>query len=1366
MENKSKYTFTRMDLDTSPNKHTPEVYFKGRNIRVVTTGEQTTGAITNEKGDVFYLRVPFITSISPEISYVFNTQTFSTPTITEPSVLANLAGNEIADNHVIVGFGTILDQIIFFTYNTVSQNNAIWKVDASTNTPTIELIYINNLGITPSNPVRRVIVNKENRDIVKIYWVTENTILRAIKLGSNSINTPLTNLDVAPSINYSTPEVISLLSGGTLQPGVYQYAYSLYTNLGTETKVSPLSDPYTISEPLRGTMPNIDTGVSAEVEITNLDNRFDFIKLYRIAYLEGTAEPEISFITESEIVNSSFFYVDGGGIPISLLGVEEFLSLGNDPFVVKDIAIKDSRMIAANIVYNKFDIDFEARAYRFDSNQNALLKDNNRPDITINGPNPNYDQVPENFDCINPSNFAETNRNVSLNQSNSNADYQKYIYTSDGTTLGAEGKHIIVKIKSESRAIDNSSAINPEYLQSTESHLNGLNYKFRSRKRDEIYRLGIRFINDKGQYSFPKWICDLRMPTANTHILVNKTPNPTFNILHYEVELKNNFTLPSNIVGYQIVEVPRKLGDRTIIAQGYVTSMIRTPFNENAAGNPQYRNVKMPSWNMRSWHTNDNNMRNSSLNRISHLFPLSSTNTLSGIPTILDLNQQFNEGALLNYPTRGAAQGTELGGNLGDNISNYHRQDSADVHFYSPEVNIFKSGINLSPENYLVVSYGSEVGASQSWQYNSTRLNLSETVQDFHAQTSNLWSGGLYRTVGTNEGRIIPNSSNIRNYKAIIRKGTFSNSVEGTPSRIPLSVTPTYVADSRTPSIIDLNAQTGARIISKPFAITDSQRVFEANHCESLILSFQDSFEGSFRGHLASGGPNGDDFSNSLFTAVGIPMFVSVDLKRTLPNQYGGNTFSARTLNDYLPVSKVYAFNERVNNIYNGDTFVTYYNFLRLEAVNTDDFIDGASFSEVVMVPIETTINLDLRNDTDNYKFAKLPQVEKTLESFHIYNNAFGRVPDAVKSFSKPFNFNEIEEFKNRVIASDNKINGELIDSWLKFRPLNFLDIDNIYGDINGIMTHNNEVYAFQDNAVSMLRINPRVIIQDIDGVGLEQGTGQVLQDVMYLSTSSGTKNQFSIVNTPYGIYYYDTLAKEFKIISKNQDTPEGLVKGLFSYINNVSNEVNLDNPYLLKGISGNYFNQFKEQYHIVLDPNGQVPIESVANNFLAQGYTSFYNYNKPFLIPSQSNLFGIASDFKRVFKMKEGDYGKFTGINYDSSVTLIVNHNADFTKTLDNALFNSVVTISGIEVPLSTLTSILVTNDYQTTGEVPLVVNQNVRRKFREWRIAVPREKDSRNRIRSQYFYVTLNFKNEDNKKLVLYDVIFTHTLAPASFI
>src|SRR5699024_8875371 len=102
-----------------------------------------------------------------------------------------------------------------------------------------------------------------------------------------------------------------------------------------------------------------------------------------------------------------------------------------------------------------------------------------------------------------------------------------------------------------------------------------------------------------------------------------------------------------------------------------------------------------------------------------------------------------------------------------------------------------------------------------------------------------------------------------------------------------------------------------------------------------------------------------------------------------------------------------------------------------------------------------------------------------------------------------------------------NKIPNESVDSWTKILPNETLHLDGTHGGINATNIYENKLIVFQDSGIAQVEVSPRVLIQAEDTTSLEIGKGDILNDFVYLSYTSGTLNRFGTVLGERGIYYY-----------------------------------------------------------------------------------------------------------------------------------------------------------------------------------------------------------------------------------------------------
>jgi hypothetical protein len=65
-----------------------------------------------------------------------------------------------------------------------------------------------------------------------------------------------------------------------------------------------------------------------------------------------------------------------------------------------------------------------------------------------------------------------------------------------------------------------------------------------------------------------------------------------------------------------------------------------------------------------------------------------------------------------------------------------------------------------------------------------------------------------------------------------------------------------------------------------------------------------------------------------------------------------------------------------------------------------------------------------------------------------MYNTAYSSNLTAVPIYPSKTEYIDTNRYDTRIHYSDPKTNGEYVDSWLKFKPMNFIDVDTRFGEI------------------------------------------------------------------------------------------------------------------------------------------------------------------------------------------------------------------------------------------------------------------------------------------------------------------------------
>lgn len=556
-----------------------------------------------------------------------------------------------------IGYGIIRDNIYLFTTpckDLDPQTNGggygyIWKLNYNNITflssdSSIELIYAGDLGFTTyyNIPQTGVVGRYENGNIQRIYWTDNYNKLRSINVADPQVFAlDISLLDVVSSVDFDIPIMKSINKGGsvTMPVGCYQLAYRLKTTGSSVTSYSPLSNMVFVMTPDESLHTGgsnwrdyhgdpLGTGALKQIvwNIAHIDQDYSRIEAI-ILRREGKNDiPDIIQIFEGPITGESMDILVNGDIiegPDSVsVTLDEFLALSSVFTHAKTIGTKDNRLVAGNVRVQSGLLDYDTRAYRFESSgfNFKIVEDDiiNTYDITT------WDTIDDKSDAVNPSNLDPLDPNY----------LPGYEYNINGN-LGGSGPNISYEFYTVATAADKSIEIptcsggnpyvstNPDYttfeldlnVYSSDKDGNddlqtypitfpspindGIKYPqmnsiYIGYQSSEIYRFGIQFYDKTKNPYFVKWIGDIKFPNDLDPIpasncvfedgtLTGQSSNvKSFTLIHSaniafvnQLGIKFDINIPANlsekISGYSIVRVKREESDKTIIAEGIVS---------------------------------------------------------------------------------------------------------------------------------------------------------------------------------------------------------------------------------------------------------------------------------------------------------------------------------------------------------------------------------------------------------------------------------------------------------------------------------------------------------------------------------------------------------------------------------------------------------------------------------------------------------------------------------------------------------------------------------------------------------------------------------------------------------------------------
>ena len=1361
-----KYTYNGANQDITKSKHSQEFYFDAQHIRITATDSQSTGSVTNEKGNTLVVSLPRV-QIEQSASRIIYGDKSLNINYTSGLELDNQINNNLLStdesNHKLIGKAIGRNSFILFTNS--NNMDCIWEVEnVLEGEYNLKLLYVRNLNFSRNNPIQ-AIFNFENENIQKVYWVDGKNQIRFINIKNDQIEdvTPLidlpsTSINFVGTVDFTQPVVNRILSGGNHTAGVIQYAYNLYRLNNSQTKLSPLSQliPLTKPEGLGGGEVNELVGATPVVEINNIDNSYTNIKVYAIKYTSFNEIPSVNLIADREIPDDRNLIVYDDGINIDTLSLAEFLFLGSDPITPKHIETKENRLFPANIKSKNFilpeELDFRAYSFNINSDISKIgnnVQANQDGDLDINATstlevNSEF-QVPKTFDAI-------------------NLNYNQQRYKKNSDEIGGTGKFLEYTL---------------DKVQFNSNNLNEIE-KYKYFKDDEIYRIGIELYNRLGQTTLPYWISDFKAPISNwasgnfRTILKVKLKQEFYDFI-------NNYNFESDDdkpVGYRILRADRKERDKTIITQGIISGMmVNNRLNS--------RNAPPSSINQR---------KEDSLNTVVY-------------PSILMRNALFdNPIPLRKYEHMRYLQPfeTSLGNIIGPTLVSITRNSNCEIwgqrglryvdayqynimqQIYSPEV-MFDQTINYSSnliykpiallENFSNKAWHNELEIStqlalEEYKINDNNALLFSTLPNIsNLNNVNIITGTKPTDIldrGLHANTNSPGDRTHTNLSLYYRRYARGNSVNfnsldyniyGAPEIQERGQGPrTYNNDSNfryANTLVGVGSDGNGNNTTQAGAV--SIESFN-NRCTTLVLGGTNISYPHNRPTIEEIISNNFTIGQNTFSYA--PNLVS-EIRRPVSyiyfsNMYGGNTYEEKRRTEYLQIGKYTKINqdEVVIDKNVGDTFFQIFRFQRITPTETEVLQhDVNSIIEIVEYPVETTIDLNNRNDLSLFSWDS--RFRPLYNEYHRYNRVYSQQSNLLRTTNVEATFRRINEFDARIQSTKLKIPNETIDSWTDILPNELLDLDGKYGPINHIVSFKDQIFAFQDEAISGIAVNPRIQIPTEDGIGLELGTGGILSDYKYITTSSGSINKWSILPTKKGIYYLDLLNKSIGRVPDGIDISLSDIKGFHSdFFRRLNyNSLSKDNPLQQSGAVFGYDSFNQDVFMTFLQKNGSYTrvFNELKDSFIdLKTYTPnmYFNKGNKLLVPFENKL----------YEQYSGNYNEFFGEIQDSFITLLVNPNVDQDTVFNNVYYNSEVYLNDLDQPLETLTHIKAWNEYQDSGVIPLEIgrDKNLRRKFREWKANIPRE--GRNRIRNPWIFLQLKFENNNNYKLILHDIIVTY--------
>lgn len=1368
-------TFTGgLDLDTDINLLPDNKYRYAENIRIVTNDGGSTGILQNIDGAEQYI------SYIPTGEVIIGTVTVNNIGI----VITKVSATQYNKIYRITGFDTNTPTItvilqgdlqLCLDLNTTPNLSVVANYETDTN---IKIYFTDG---TSSVKMLNVVDNK---------YVGTSSTNPLVDINGNILNPKA--IDITPGAVLQ-PLTVTDLTVGNLPAGSIQYCYQLFNLHGSETPTASLSNIMHLtvsttnqdSQVYEGTTKGSTSAKGCVLSIPINNHDFDRCRIISILYLSNNTIPVISIVDELLITPSDTLitYTDTGNNALGEISIDEFNQLTGYQFIAATLGKKDNRLFTADITDITWNPDtFDARAYRSNLQGIIKLEDSDSSDNLYKWiDTSDLSLIPKTHDCINPFNrmtFAQSKifslvNGLNVDGTAYSGDYDNnYVYGKSvngsryygGHGVNIDYNFITVPLKlSEAQAqnrLNNNCSMNVP-AESTNSMLvtnvgsNSTstimfpastykripNYadpyiasRFKNYQRDEVYRFGIIFYNDKNIPSPVYWIGDIRIPHASeTGFEPFYYDNTSHTLMARALGIK--FTvrnIPNGSTGYEIVRCDRTDSDRTVITQGILSNI------------GEYR--------------------------------IQETDGNAGSGTVIDSSIESRPPVILSYTsnhTRIENRGrVGEGGNL---PKSYIRSDYAK--FISPEISLiqedsekyFKDNIYID-SIYAIASLinNADVTPNASRNFATANKILSSDGTEKSIVYPDLSIVGSY--ISTDSAKDIPNGDLVLTqhfsyepYAAYIAKyymincGVAVNKDDNTNS---LPITTINILDAKYTGDIPYN---GFQSVL-PYRIN----VGNITYTNFGMSSFNETGGDGIRQPVT--GPSGPGlilYAPGLNTSL--PRFGTmsyqtlfsvyqedsltavpvVNIKRSI-NQYGGDTYTSRQnsiyigINEYIKIPSNYwtlSGSQRylTNYAYGGDTYLNLldYPITMTFQANDENYWQHTRKYIGAYIPLESSINMNLFNGDmahrsyrsgDNYLDSHLEMDITQKGTYHVqdkpyflYNTAYSTQQGSKKYIPNTiYAENNVRTF-NRILSSQAKTNNEIIDNWTKFKIADYLDVDNQYGKITNLYTFKDRLFFWQDTSMGIAAVNERSLITDNNVGELTLGTGGILTRYDYLTSTNGSsiKNDRSICNSNSSLYWYDYDKNEICTYDGSV-RPISKLKTVQSYLNTLYNNKSKDTL-------GFYNKKYNEVWFRFYD-------KSLIFNEQLDAYTSFYTFNPKEALQFSDKIIGLKDN--KLYTINSLGISGMTKVDTTAKIELIVNKDIQYTKVFDNVRLQGNF-ITEDEQILTNIGQMKFDTKHQTSGNL-----QNIVFDYREdtYRFALPRANEVTNdlsypsRLRGKY--------------------------------
>ena len=1379
-----------MQKDMSESSFNPQFSFHNMNIRITARDKNTLLSITNEKGNK---DINIIDSV-------------------------NFSNTQILGS--VLGYNVFNDELILFTKSSIN-TDYIYKLWFQNDNLICKTLYVGNLNFSLNHPIETISIY-ENENIKKVYFIDGLNQTRFINIAMNDLKISTLNdgsFNFVQSLDLKENVLINrnVNSSGQFPSGTIQYAFTYYNLYGQESNIfysSPLS--YT-SYKNRGASPEDNVNVSFDITIRNYETRFDYIRIYSIFRSDVNATPTVKIVTDilTPEDSSTDIIFNDNGTGGEVVDPTLLLYIGGEDIIPQAFTQKDNTLFLGNLKLNRPLIN-ESIKNHFTGRINDIQFSNRTvaKGATTNSLYPYRSDLNDNSMYIKTFKYLEWYRfgiqfqhktgkwseviwiGDKQNTLHPNNNFNLGSFTVPYVNINVTDANIINQLTIDGYIKSRGVVVYPQFSERSVIAQGILN--------PTVFNVDDRYSNSP--FAISSWFTRPNIPIDLES--TGSTPD-TINNNNIDkgawLENRHHYPIPDN--GNRNGEIQTLYG---------VANNPYTNATQSSTWLTNYGNNYFIDQSILTFHSPDIEFDERLLNmdlsnvkmRIVGAVPFTSS---AGDIDITTSSAPVGENAIGLYK--------ENIGTLNYDTQAYKSLCSG--FFYMDRVHSWNGGGAFSDKNkgYMVYPWH----ANRSLNNDQARTDYIRTAMlekkklsnlKFSANTyylDNLWNSFISGSnIKTGIGNVeIFNSNEITsikldkplysdgneltyygNYDKVV---SFSNTALSSGYHLRISewenqgVTTNHgkfvsrILDLFSqPQLEDLNFGRGneparVRFNSTPHAVfamnytsTGKQNILPTTIYGGVKINAIKDAPNQPYAFWNTNPPiprtwsiNQDTITlPSLFNQYGY-LWLAELYNDNITNRFGGTTEEAINKNIWIPSSEPVRLLNNSNTplssltlvCQEGDTYFQRYDCLKTYPKSQDD---QNQVVDIVSFFCETHVNIDGRYDRNRGNYSNL---SITPTNFNLMNLGYTQDNNYFPQYSLNSNRFNLSYFPNSITWTKTKTMGELIDTWTNITLASILDADGDKGKINALKNYNNELFGFQDSGIFNILFNSRTQLSTTSGVPIEIANSGKVDGKRYISDRVGTTNKWSIVQTPSGLYFIDTLSKVIYLFNGSLNNISDTL-GFHSWASNNINNIESWRPLDYNNFTGHYDKEHKDIYYIN---------EDLCLNYseLLGQFVSFFNYEKiPFMFNLNNRFFSLqnTNNNTKVWAQNEGRYNEFYGIFKPYSITWLVNPEMSIDKWFTTVEFRADRWLNDSQDLISTRTfdTIKAWNEYQTAEsriDFNRVLPSNLKKKFRIWRANIPRTGGKvGDVIRNTWTYLELENRDINYDRNILHDLVVNY--------